>query len=63
MIIVLNATVGVARLRTLTAQWPLVPSIGQNLQPFTSIGDVSICMKKYRVGRKPQTNKLMATEQ
>ena len=30
---------GVARERTLTAQWP---SLSQNLQPFTGYGDVSI---------------------
>ena len=35
-------TVDVARLRTLTAQWQRVPSIGQNLQPFTRIGDISM---------------------
>ena len=34
-------TVGVARLRTLTAQWPWVLSKGQNLQPFTVNGDFS----------------------
>ena len=27
--------------RTLTAQWPLVPSIGKHLQHFTGNGDVS----------------------
>ena len=37
-----RVTVGVARLRALTAQWPWVPSIGQNLQPFTCNCDVSI---------------------
>ena len=34
-------TVGVARERTLTAQWPKEPSIGQNLQPFAGNSDVS----------------------
>ena len=29
-------TVGVTLLRTLTAQWPWVPSTGQNLKPFTT---------------------------
>ena len=48
--------VGVARLRTLTAQWPWVPSIGQNLLPFTGNGDVSKWMTKSWVGRKT-TNK------
>ena len=33
--------------RTLSAQWPWLPSIGQNLQSFTGNGDVSIW-----VGRK-----------
>ena len=33
-------TVGVAR--TLTAQWPWVPSVGQNLQPLTGNGEVSM---------------------
>ena len=31
-------TVGPARQRTLTAQWSWVPSIGQDLQPFTGNG-------------------------
>ena len=44
--------VGVARLRTLTAHWPWVPSIGENLQPFTGKSDFSICVKNSRVGRK-----------
>ena len=50
----------VARLRTLTAQWPLVLSIGQHLQPFTGNGDVSKWVKNSLVeGRTPnkQTNK------
>ena len=33
---------GVACLRTVTAQWPRVPSIGQNLKPYTSNGNVSM---------------------
>ena len=37
----------VALQRTLTAQWPWLPSIGQNLRSFTGNGDVSIW-----VGRK-----------
>ena len=44
-------TVGVTRKRTLTAQWPWVPSIGQNLQPITGNGDVSLWMKNSQVGR------------
>ena len=36
----------VARSRTLAAQWPWEPSIGQNLQPFSGNGDVSILEKK-----------------
>ena len=35
-------TVGVARLRTLTAQRPRVPSIDQNLKLFTVNRDISI---------------------
>ena len=31
--------------RTLTAQWPRVPSIGQNLQSFSSNGDIFKCKK------------------
>ena len=34
-----RVTVGLARLRTLTARCPWMPSIGQNLQPFTGNGD------------------------
>ena len=44
------------------AQWPLVPSIGQNLQPFTGNGDISIGVKNSRAGRKPpnkQINKVL----
>ena len=33
--------------------WFIVPLIGQNLQPFTGNGDVSICVNNSRVGRKP----------
>ena len=36
-----------ARLRTLTSQAPWVPSTGQNSQPFTDNGDVSIWVKNY----------------
>ena len=35
---------------------PKVPTIGQNSQPFTSHGDVSIWVKNYRVGRKTPNN-------
>ena len=55
-----RVTVGVALQKTLTAQWPEVPSIGQILQPFTGNGDVSKCVKNSLVGRKipnKQTNK------
>ena len=34
-----------------------MPSKGQNLQPFTGNGDVSILVKNSRVGQKTQTNK------
>ena len=34
-----------------------MPSIGQNLQPFTGNDDVSIWVKNSRVGRKTKTNK------
>ena len=47
-----SIAVGVACKRTLTAQWPWVPGIGQNLQPFTGNGDVSIWVKNSRVGRE-----------
>ena len=47
-----RVTASVARERILTAQWPWLPSIDQNLQPFTSNGDVSICVKKSWVGGK-----------
>ena len=36
-----------ARLRTLTSQGSWVPSTGQNSQPFTDNGDVSIWVKNY----------------
>ena len=42
----------VARSRTLTAQWPWMPSMGQNVKPFIGNGDVSLCVRKCRVGRK-----------
>ena len=51
------ATVNVARSKTVTAQWPRVPSIAQNLKPFTGSGDVSIWLKISWVGRKTTTNK------
>ena len=41
-------TVNVARLNAITAQWPEVPSIGQNLQPFTGNGEV-ILVKNSRM--------------
>ena len=41
--------------RTLTAQWPRVSSIGQNLQPFSSNGDIS---KSQKI---PQNNVTMLT--
>ena len=56
-------TVGVAHQRTLTAKWPWVPSIGQNLQPFTGNGDVSLYIysEKFSSGtinsKNKQTNK------
>ena len=43
----------VTRFRTLTAQWAYLPTIGQNLQPFTGNGDVFIWVKNSRVGKKP----------
>ena len=52
-----RVTVGVARKRTLTAQWLWEPSIGQNLHPFTGNGDVSMSVKNPQVGRKSRTNK------
>ena len=42
--------------RTLTAQWPWVPSIGHNLQSFN--GEVSKWVKKSQVGEKLQTNNI-----
>ena len=42
---------------SLNAQLPWVPSLGQNLKPFTGKGDASIWMKNSWVGRKTQTNK------
>ena len=56
-------TVGVARWRTFTDQWPWVLNIGQNLQTFTCNGDVSIWVKNSWVGWKitnKQTNTLGA---
>ena len=48
-----------ARKRTLGASWPWVPSIGQNLQPFTGNNDVSISysVKNSLVGQKPTNRK------
>ena len=37
-----RVTVGVARKRTLTVEWPLLPSTDQILQPFTGKDDISI---------------------
>ena len=45
-------------LKNSTAQWPWVPSIGQNLQPFTGNGDVSIWVKNSRMGRSTPHNKI-----
>ena len=47
-----HVTVGLAHQRTLTTHWPRVPSIGQNLQPFTVDGVVSKWVKNSRLGRK-----------
>ena len=44
-------TVGVTSLRTPTAQWPELLSIGQNFKPFTGNSDVSKWMIDSRVGR------------
>ena len=53
-----HVTVGVARWRTLTAQWPLVSSIGQYLKPFTGNGDASIWVKNsLEWVENPRTNK------
>ena len=37
-----RVTVGVAQYGNLTAEWPLVPSIGQNLQHLAGDGDASM---------------------
>ena len=50
-------TAGVARYKTLTAQWPTVSSVGQNLKSFTGYGYFSKLVQNSRVGRKLQTNK------
>ena len=42
------------RYKTLTAQRPCAPSIGQNLQRFTGNGDVSIWVKDSGVERKTE---------
>ena len=47
-----SVTISGARKRTLTAQWPWVLTIGQNLQGFTDNGDISISVKNSRVGWK-----------
>ena len=49
-------TVGVACLRTLSAQWPWGPSIGQNLQPFTGYIMVNFPCKWKRWTTNTQTN-------
>ena len=51
-----RVTVGVARLRTLTAQWPGVPSIGQNLQPFTGYSEILYEWQIIKWDEKHQTN-------
>ena len=53
-----RVTVGVVRWRILTAQWPWMPSVGQNLHPFIGNVNVSIWVKNSRVGWKLQTNKI-----
>ena len=55
-----RVTVGVARLRTLTAQWPWVLSVGQILQPFTGNGDVTMSEKLSSRTKKPKTCKQTA---
>ena len=45
-----RVTVGVARL-TPNVQWPGMPSIGQNLQPTTGFGGVSLLKTNSQVGR------------
>ena len=47
-----RGTVCVTRKRTVTSQWPRVPSIGQHFQPFIGNGNVSKRVKDSRVGRK-----------
>ena len=47
-----------ARQRSLTAEWPWMPCTGQNLQPFTGNGDVSISVKNSRVGRTNKRTKI-----
>ena len=51
-----RVTVGVALKLTLTALWP---SIGQNLQPFTGNGEVSIGVKILDWADKLQKTKLL----
>ena len=47
---------GVASERTLTAQWPWVPCIGQNLQPFSGNDYVYMCVKNFQVRQKSKTS-------
>ena len=42
--------IGVANVRTVTAQRSREPSKDQNLKPFTVDGEVSRCVKNFRVG-------------
>ena len=52
--------VGVARWRILTAQWPWVPSIGQNLKSFIGNDDISKFVKNSRVGRKTTNKQILS---
>ena len=53
-----RVTVGVARLWTLTAQWPWVLSVCQNLQPFNGNGESPYEWKFFEWDKKSkQTNK------
>ena len=49
--------VSVERVKPLTAQWPGVLSIGQNLQSFAGNDDVFIWVKILKWDAKPPTNK------
>lgn len=55
-----NVTVCATSWRTLISEWLLVPSIDQNLQPFTVNGDVSILLINSKEGCKT-TNKQKQT--